>query len=76
MFYSDVFPRNQIQVFSYPCAIYRCVTANMKSIKTQSGPSTGGRDEKRAPLKAPAWEARVDPTQAISPCGALGRRLV
>ena len=32
-----------------------------------------GRDEKRASLKTPAWEARVDPTQAISPSGALGK---
>ena len=37
--YNDVFLRYQVQVFSSPWRIYRCVTANMKTIKTQSEPN-------------------------------------
>ena len=37
--YNDVFLRYQVQVFSSPWRIYRCVTENMKTIKTQSEPN-------------------------------------
>ena len=37
--FTTTFPPNPVQVFSSSEPIYRCVTANMKVIRTQSDPN-------------------------------------